>query len=466
MGLVAFSPIDTLFAPPGEGAGKHGSANGLSGGFTDLLAALLGTAAGESGDVAASQAGGEESVDNLLALLTAGHGKANDDAKGMPAMAALLASLLHPAAIPVDVSLAVKGREESGAAAAAGAVTPTVPSEPAAAGLAVPTAGEAETEAMTAQAPANDTALAADDGPAPSAVDTAPPATAPVSRADGLAAETSTATSTDATTPPVATAFPTVATAAQATGQADAPPDDGPVEAKATDRPDTSGPPETVTVQQGVVRFVGNAQKGKHEGQQDGPGLPDHERGVPRASAQGIAHASDNSAVAQLRTPAPDTPPVDQIAPPPPPAEQPQPVEQVAQAVIEKLEDGGGEAHIRLDPPDLGEVTIHVKISGGHVRVDVHAERTETMQLLRDQALDLTSLLHGRGLDLTDVYVGLGGRQAPDAGDDEGSGGRQGQGRGDEFAALLGVDEEPPASDRYNRLRAVYNPDGSHVYRI
>jgi flagellar hook-length control protein FliK len=182
--------------------------------------------------------------------------------------------------------------------------------------------------------------------------------------------------------------------------------------------------------------------------------------------ADGIAHASDNSAVAQLRTPAPETPPVDQVAPPPPPAEQPPAVEQVVQTVIEKVEEGGGEAHIRLDPPELGAVTIHVKITGGHVRVDVHAERSETMQMLRDQALDLTSLLNGRGLDLTDVYVGLGGRQAPDARGDDDPSNRDRQGQGDEFRNLLGIDEEPAVSDRYNRLRSAYNPDGTHVYRI
>ena len=157
-----------------------------------------------------------------------------------------------------------------------------------------------------------------------------------------------------------------------------------------------------------------------------------------------------------------DAAPVTEARQAPPPA----PTEQVARAVIERVTDGGGEAVIRLDPAELGHVRIHVSTSSDGVRVEVHAERPEAVALLRNSTPDLTALLSGQGLDLTNVYVGLGGREAGGGGQDGAPWAQRGQQpRNGEFASILGIGD-PGSVERHNRLRSAYNPDGALLYRI
>ncbi|MCC6267269.1 MAG: flagellar hook-length control protein FliK [Dehalococcoidia bacterium] len=219
-----------------------------------------------------------------------------------------------------------------------------------------------------------------------------------------------------------------------------------------------------------VVRSVGNAQKRNDtasdteagEDEHAGPGhRPD--RPQPRASAQGIAHAAPNSAVGEFRptTEAPETEAVSTV--PVEASEVPPQVDQVASTVIETVDAGGGEARIHLDPADLGEVTIHVRTNGDTVHVEVRAERQEAMQLLRDHTQDLSNLLGERGLNLSDVNVGLGrgdqGRAWGEASQ------REDRGAAGEFASILGGDDGA-AIEIHQRLRAAYNPDGALVYRV
>jgi flagellar hook-length control protein FliK len=231
--------------------------------------------------------------------------------------------------------------------------------------------------------------------------------------------------------------------------------------------PDEAGTAPAVTDQSSVVRFVGNANHqnpGNTGTPQDNSPRPGELEVHPRASAEGIAHASANSPVGQLRTdpaiaPTADIPPATPSAP-----EIPQPVHQVSRAVLEQVGRGDGEARIHLDPAELGAVTIRVKTEGDHVRVEVHAERAEAMNLLRDHSADLSSLLGSRGLNLTDVYVGLGGHGAHNSqgGDQQQRGERPANGQ---FAAILGAGEAP-AIELHNRLRTAYNPDGAHSYLV
>lgn len=138
-------------------------------------------------------------------------------------------------------------------------------------------------------------------------------------------------------------------------------------------------------------------------------------------------------------------------------------MEHVARTVIERAERGGGDARIHLDPAGLGEVTIHVHTQGEHVRVDVRAERPEAAQLLRDHTQDLSALLGERGLNLSDVNVGLGrGNGDQNWGNEQGERNRP---AGGEFASILGIGDTTPV-ETLNRLRAAYNPDGVHVYRV
>jgi flagellar hook-length control protein FliK len=145
------------------------------------------------------------------------------------------------------------------------------------------------------------------------------------------------------------------------------------------------------------------------------------------------------------------------------PVELPEATRQVGRAVVEQIERGGGSARIRLDPPELGRVSIDVRSEGAHIRVDIHAERPEAAQLLKDHAGELAQLFQQHGFNL-DVQVGLGGRS-------RGQGNEHQQGafqrsRSDEvdFAKLMGLDPRPPVLS--NRVRAAYNPDGRHLYRI
>ncbi|MCC7364257.1 MAG: flagellar hook-length control protein FliK [Dehalococcoidia bacterium] len=211
-----------------------------------------------------------------------------------------------------------------------------------------------------------------------------------------------------------------------------------------------------------VVRFAGNAGQQQNTGgdpDRRGNSQPDQ---LPNASVQGVAHANSRSAVAEAATPAAGT---TSAATAETEAQFPPAVQQVRQAVIERVEAGGGEAVIRLDPPELGSVNIHVRITGEAVHVTVEADQSSAAQLLRQHAQDLSNLLGSHGLNLADVNVGLGNGQA----NDPNASGHQQQGRGranpGEFASIFDAGA-PEATARHNRLRAAYNPDGSHIYRV
>lgn len=219
-----------------------------------------------------------------------------------------------------------------------------------------------------------------------------------------------------------------------------------------------------------VVRFAGNAiDRSRTEGITAAPGSRENTplpgaRTTPKASEQGVAHAAAGSAVGRLREAPPPAAAAPGAAPAPAPSPAPPPqIDQAGTAIIERVEAGGGEATIHLEPAELGEVRIRVRIDSGVVHVDVHTSRPEAAQLFRDHTVDLTSLLGSRGLDLAGVFVGGGGDQA---GHGQGQGTNQGRQSAEPgFASLLGF-EEPALAERHNRLRAAYNPDGAHVYRI
>jgi flagellar hook-length control protein FliK len=211
-----------------------------------------------------------------------------------------------------------------------------------------------------------------------------------------------------------------------------------------------------------VVRSVGNAEQGNQAASQGA----DSHHDAPHSPAPADAAASNAAAPlsAQL-TPATAT------ATPAPagsaaPAHIPPPVEQVARTVIEQVQQGGGEAKLHLHPAELGEVVIRVHTDGDHVRVEVHADHAEAMNLLRDHTADLSNLLGGRGLNLADVYVGLGGQSAGSNGQDQPSSREANSPANGEFAAILGVDQPAGAIDTHLRLRAAYNPDGALSYRV
>lgn len=205
-------------------------------------------------------------------------------------------------------------------------------------------------------------------------------------------------------------------------------------------------------VQQSVVRIVGNAESTE-------PGDTDV-AAVGRVSDQPPAGMTLATPSATLGT----QPLATVDAPAAPAAPQPlPPTAQVAQAVIERVVEGGGEVRLRLDPPDLGEIVIRVTVDGGHVRVDVQADNAEAARLLREATPNLSTLLGDRGLGLADVSVGHGDREQQGFGEE--SFNHRGNRDDGSFAALMGIDSSAE-SRQYNRFRATYNPDGAFLYRV
>jgi len=263
---------------------------------------------------------------------------------------------------------------------------------------------------------------------------------------------------TEAAMTPTEAAVPMQAPQAQRPTEPPARPPDKPVDGAAT--------PSASAEVTSVVRSVGNAQSETGtpgEGEQETTNTPVRPN-EPRASARGIEQAAPNSAVGGLAPASSSDPAAAAVteAPSAVAAEVPPAVEQVATTVFEHTEIGGGEARIHLDPVELGEVTIHVHTDGDSVRIEVRAERPEAAQLLRDHTQDLSNLLGERGLNLSDVNVGLGRGQA---GQDQNDTSQRNRPVDGEFAAILGLDDAAPAA-AHNRLRAAYNPDGAHLYRI
>ncbi len=437
MGLAVQAPADPLlaiFAEPAAGEGAAAVAPPLAEGmFATLLAGILDgqlpTGAEDTAPGPALPAPGEEPGDQHP-----------DD----PALA-LLASIAIPQAVPQPApSIAATPSHTSQplpAATMAADASPAAPvgatPEPVHPAVEAPPAAPAPpTEATSGQATA-----------APPADQSPPPPSAPTATVEAPAA--------DAVSGPSATAI-----------EAPEPPAEspGPGQAEAPEAAAAEAAPST----EGVVRSVGNASESAPGRSRDQPGRkPEDARPLPRASAAGIAHAAVNSAVGELRQAgAPEAPArevVDVPAPAGPPAELPQQVDQVASAVIERVEAGGGEARIHLEPLELGEVTIHVRTDGDEVRIEIRAERPDAARLLRDHTQDLSSLLGSRGLNLSDVNVGVGGGNAGGLFDNQREQPRPVAG---EFAAVLGMDGDPSPAGRHNRLRAAYNPDGALLYRV
>ena len=108
--------------------------------------------------------------------------------------------------------------------------------------------------------------------------------------------------------------------------------------------------------------------------------------------------------------PAPDAPPAQTVATP----ASPQPViGQVAVAIARANEH---RVEIRLDPPELGRVQIHLTPVDGGVQAVVLADRPETQDLLRRHAHALAQELGDAGFGSVSLDFAAGQQAAPDRG--------------------------------------------------
>ncbi|MGE3073763.1 MAG: flagellar hook-length control protein FliK [Dehalococcoidia bacterium] len=457
MGLIVQAPVDALLPATDQAAAAPGQASDESSSgdaFAGLLASLSESMNGTTGAVTDP---GEIPVGDIAPSAD----EKKDDSNAFAALMAMTMplTLSTPTLLTPQVEEAPEGIAAIGASGAGGGVAELAET------------GENETPA------ADD--LAASEGSVTAVEPEMPQEALPM--ADVLPDAVAVATPSDSSATPAVTGpeATRLATEAEVTAKVGGVTTEETVEPAESPQLKTGQPPTEAdgtqpeqTPSTSVVRSVGNAKDADAEGntdRQDAHGERGRLRGIdrpqPRASAEGIAHAAPHSAAGELRQ-ANDATPVDASAPVDQPVdvpELPQQVDQVARAVIERVETGGGEARIHLHPVELGEVTIRVHTDGDTVRVAIHAERREAMNILRDHTQDLSTLLGERGLNLSDVNVGFGRGNGSQTWADEQR--QQNRPVAGAFASVMGIEKDAPI-ERHQRLRAAYNPDGAHFFRV
>ena len=79
-------------------------------------------------------------------------------------------------------------------------------------------------------------------------------------------------------------------------------------------------------------------------------------------------------------------------------------------AFIRSIRMHGGEsrssARIRLNPPELGAMTVYVRVNGDRIRVEVRTETADAARRLQSHAADLKAALQQHGLSVDEVAVG------------------------------------------------------------
>lgn len=78
----------------------------------------------------------------------------------------------------------------------------------------------------------------------------------------------------------------------------------------------------------------------------------------------------------------------------------------VFKQILLKLNDGGGEMRLRLEPPDLGELDLRLSVEGGNrLHLAISAERDDMTELLQRHLDELTKALRSAGLDVAGAHV-------------------------------------------------------------
>ncbi len=78
----------------------------------------------------------------------------------------------------------------------------------------------------------------------------------------------------------------------------------------------------------------------------------------------------------------------------------------VFKQILFKLDKNGGEMRLRLDPPELGELDLHLVVENGNsLRLSIGAERADLRDLLQDGLGELQQALQARGLNVAHAEV-------------------------------------------------------------
>lgn len=78
---------------------------------------------------------------------------------------------------------------------------------------------------------------------------------------------------------------------------------------------------------------------------------------------------------------------------------------QVEQGMLRQLSDGSRQMTLRLDPAELGQVTLVLSVKAGEVRALLRAENPETTAALADQISQLRATLEEQGLKVAQLDV-------------------------------------------------------------
>lgn len=79
------------------------------------------------------------------------------------------------------------------------------------------------------------------------------------------------------------------------------------------------------------------------------------------------------------------------------------------QQLITMVSNGIQQAEIRLDPPELGHLTVKIQINGDQTQVQFHVAQSQTRDLIEQAIPRLRDMLAQEGLQLTDSQVSQGG---------------------------------------------------------
>ncbi|MCH1924575.1 flagellar hook-length control protein FliK [Shewanella sp. C32] len=79
------------------------------------------------------------------------------------------------------------------------------------------------------------------------------------------------------------------------------------------------------------------------------------------------------------------------------------------QQLLTMVKDGIQHAEIRLDPPELGSMTVKLQVRGDHTQVQFHVTQTQAKDLIEQAMPRLKDLLQQQGMNLADSQVSYGG---------------------------------------------------------
>lgn len=78
---------------------------------------------------------------------------------------------------------------------------------------------------------------------------------------------------------------------------------------------------------------------------------------------------------------------------------------QVEQGMLRQLQNGSHQMTLRLDPAELGQISLLLTVKGGEVRATIRAESAETTAALSEQVSQLRASLEEQGLKVTELNI-------------------------------------------------------------